>query len=73
MLQDYLNLKDALVASDTTLAKQTAKKASAKINNTDTAELNKMLVSHFKVIQNKFKAISASNDIAAQREEFIIL
>ena len=73
MLQDYLNLKDALVASDTTLAKQTAKKASTKINNTDTAELNQMLVSHFKVIQNKFKAISASNDIAAQREEFIIL
>ncbi len=32
-----------------------------------------MLTSHFKVIQDKFRAISASEDIEAQRENFIAL
>lgn len=73
LLQDYLQLKDDLVASDATSAMQAAKKASAKINNIDTAELDKMLTSHFKAIQDKFKAISASEEIAAQRENFIAL
>ena len=73
LLQDYLQLKDDLVDSDATSAMQAAKKASAKINNIDTAELDKMLISHFKVIQDKFKAISASEDIEAQRENFIAL
>jgi len=73
LLQDYLQLKDDLVDSDATSAMQAAKKASAKISNIDTAELDKMLTSHFKVIQDKFRAISASEDIEAQRENFIAL
>ncbi|UAB84725.1 efflux RND transporter periplasmic adaptor subunit [Zunongwangia sp. SCSIO 43204] len=73
LLRDYLQLKDDLVGSDATSAMQAAKKASAKINNIETAELDKMLIAHFKVIQDKFKAISASEEIAAQRENFITL
>ena len=73
LLRDYLQLKDDLVASDATSAMQAAKKASAKINNIETAELDKMLTSHFKVIQDKFKAISAAEDIETQRENFIAL
>ncbi|MCL6216873.1 efflux RND transporter periplasmic adaptor subunit [Zunongwangia pacifica] len=73
VIQDYLQLKDDLVASDAASAMQAAKKASAKINNIDTSELNKMLTSHFKVLQDKFKAISDTAAIAAQRENFIAL
>ena len=73
VLQDYLNLKDALVTSDAASAKLAAKKASAEINNIDRAALNKILSSYFKAIQDKFESISASEDIAAQREDFIAL
>ncbi|SFB68208.1 membrane fusion protein, Cu(I)/Ag(I) efflux system [Zunongwangia mangrovi] len=73
VIQDYLQLKDDLVDSDATSAMQAAKKASAKIKNIKTAELNKMLIAHFKVIQDKFKAISAAEDIETQRENFIAL
>ncbi|MDN3596353.1 efflux RND transporter periplasmic adaptor subunit [Zunongwangia endophytica] len=73
VIQDYLQLKDDLVASDATSTRQAAKKTSAKINNIDTAELNKILSSYVKAIQDKFKAISVSKDIATQREHFIAL
>ncbi|WBL21937.1 efflux RND transporter periplasmic adaptor subunit [Zunongwangia sp. HRR-M8] len=73
VIQDYLELKDDLVASDVTSTRQTAKKASAKINTIDTAALNKMVATRFKVIQNTFKVISSSEDIATQRKEFIAL
>ncbi|WBL26109.1 efflux RND transporter periplasmic adaptor subunit [Zunongwangia sp. HGR-M22] len=73
VIEDYLELKDDLVVSDATSAKKAAKKASAKINTIDTAALNKMVATRFKIIQNTFKAISASEDIATQRKEFIAL
>ncbi|WP_417885118.1 efflux RND transporter periplasmic adaptor subunit [Zunongwangia sp.] len=73
VLQDYLNLKDALVTSDAASAKLAAQKALAEINNIDRAALNKILSSYFKAIQDKFESISASEDITAQREDFIAL
>ena len=73
VLSDYIDLKDALVASDHEKAIAEAYEALADLEKIDATGLENMAKSHLATIREMFKAITGNQTLENQRDHFIIL
>ena len=73
VVPNYLNLKDAFVASEVEQISSAAANLQVELQSVENQDLNGMVKSHFEMIQQKLKAISASDTLEEQRAAFVIL
>ena len=73
LLDSYLNLKDALVASNREKAQQLAGVGAKKAQELTYMEKDEMGKSHFSKIEELFSDISKTDALEAQRNHFIML
>lgn len=73
VLEEYFQLKDALVASDSNQVAGYAKTALEKMKNIDRDSLGKMPLAHLSKIEQMLKAISKNNKLKDQRAHFVML
>ncbi|WP_420322253.1 efflux RND transporter periplasmic adaptor subunit [Flagellimonas sp.] len=73
VLPAYLNLKNALVASDSKLAVTEAKTTVDKLNKLDLSSLDSMEQAHVNTSVEMLEAISKKEDLENQRAHFVVL
>lgn len=73
VLEEYFQLKDALVASDSNQVAGYAKTALEKLKNIEKDSLEKMPLAHLSKIEQMLKAISKNNKLKDQRAHFVML
>ncbi|CAA0149062.1 MULTISPECIES: efflux RND transporter periplasmic adaptor subunit [Flavobacteriaceae] len=72
-LKPYLQMKDALVASDANQVSAFAKATSVSLKSADIKSLGSMEQSHIKKSVEMLDAISANDNLENQRDHFVIL
>ncbi|GAA4275680.1 efflux RND transporter periplasmic adaptor subunit [Aquimarina mytili] len=72
-LKPYLQMKDALVASDANLVSAFAKATSESLKSADIKSLGSMEQSHIKKSIEMLDAIAANDNLENQRDHFVIL
>ncbi|RTE54268.1 efflux RND transporter periplasmic adaptor subunit [Arenibacter aquaticus] len=72
-LKPYLQMKDALVASDANLVSAFAKATSVSLKSADIKSLGSMEQSHIKKSIEMLDAIAANDNLENQRDHFVIL
>ncbi|WP_108422706.1 efflux RND transporter periplasmic adaptor subunit [Flagellimonas amoyensis] len=73
ILEYYLKLKDALVASNHGEAQQYAKKAAEASQKLAEMQMGQKEKTHFSILANHFSALSKEKVLVGQREKFVLL
>ena len=73
IIGNYMDVKDALVASNPEKASTSSKEAISSLKKINEGDLDKMTKGHLNKIVEMFTKISNTNDIVIQREHFITL
>ncbi len=73
VLKAYMDLKDALVTSDTERAKQASDIALSKLKRINTSVIKSSVLNELPGLERSFVNISKAKSIAEQRQEFILL
>ncbi|WP_445385383.1 efflux RND transporter periplasmic adaptor subunit [Robiginitalea sp. IMCC44478] len=73
VIASYLRMKNALVASDANQTAQYAKASMEALNKADVSEQQQKGKIHLAQIREKLEAISATENLEAQREHFVSL